>query len=165
MLTVLGGLGEFEPDLIRTQTGNGPERAKARGVKLGRLPKMTPHRIEAALRRRDVGRLCWKSPDCIMSATIRLRGSNMPPKPAGTCIFCGAGNLSKEHFWPDWALSLLPNYPINQHVERILTFTQMTELKEAPKTRTKPGHAWTKKFALSAHPAITAPFLHLMSAL
>ncbi len=34
MLTVLGGLAEFERDLIRTRTGEGRERAKARGVKL-----------------------------------------------------------------------------------------------------------------------------------
>ena len=31
MLTVLGGFAEFERELIRTRTGEGPERAKARG--------------------------------------------------------------------------------------------------------------------------------------
>ena len=31
MLTVLGGLAEFERELIRTRTGEGRERAKARG--------------------------------------------------------------------------------------------------------------------------------------
>jgi DNA invertase Pin-like site-specific DNA recombinase len=36
MLTVLGGLVEFERDLIRTRTGEGRARGKARGVKLGR---------------------------------------------------------------------------------------------------------------------------------
>src|SRR3954468_11612712 len=41
MLTVLGGLAEFERDLIRTRTGEGRARAKARGVKLGRKPKLT----------------------------------------------------------------------------------------------------------------------------
>ena len=35
MLTVLGGLAEFERDLLRTRTSEGHERAKARGVKLG----------------------------------------------------------------------------------------------------------------------------------
>ena len=39
MLTVLGGLAEFEPELIRTRTG-GRERAKARGVILGRKPSL-----------------------------------------------------------------------------------------------------------------------------
>ncbi len=33
MLTVLGGLAEFERELIRARTGEGRSRAKARGVK------------------------------------------------------------------------------------------------------------------------------------
>ena len=37
MLTVLGGLAEFERELIRARTGEGRERAKARGVRFGRL--------------------------------------------------------------------------------------------------------------------------------
>src|SRR5437879_6047772 len=41
MLTVLGGLAEFERALIRARTGEGRERAKARGVVLGRKPKLT----------------------------------------------------------------------------------------------------------------------------
>jgi DNA invertase Pin-like site-specific DNA recombinase len=53
MLTVLGGLAEFERDLIRTRTGEGRERAKARGVKLGRKPKLTEHQKREAIRRRD----------------------------------------------------------------------------------------------------------------
>ena len=55
MLTVLGGLAEFERDLIRTRTGEGRERAKARGVKLGRKPKLTPHQQKEAIKRRDKG--------------------------------------------------------------------------------------------------------------
>jgi DNA invertase Pin-like site-specific DNA recombinase len=42
MLTVLGGLAEFERELIRTRTGEGRERAKARGVALGRKSKLSP---------------------------------------------------------------------------------------------------------------------------
>lgn len=38
MLTVLGGLAEFERELIRSRTTEGRERAKARGVRLGRRP-------------------------------------------------------------------------------------------------------------------------------
>jgi DNA invertase Pin-like site-specific DNA recombinase len=53
MLTVLGGLAEFERELIRSRTGEGRARAKARGVKLGRKPKLTPHQQREALRRRD----------------------------------------------------------------------------------------------------------------
>ena len=53
MLTVLGGLAEFERDLIRSRTSEGRERAKARGVKLGRKPKLTDHQKREAIRRRD----------------------------------------------------------------------------------------------------------------
>jgi DNA invertase Pin-like site-specific DNA recombinase len=38
MLTVLDGLAEFEKELIRAGTNEGRDRAKARGVKLGRAP-------------------------------------------------------------------------------------------------------------------------------
>jgi DNA invertase Pin-like site-specific DNA recombinase len=41
MLTVLDGLAEFEPVLIRIRTNNGRARAKALGVRLGRKPKLT----------------------------------------------------------------------------------------------------------------------------
>jgi DNA invertase Pin-like site-specific DNA recombinase len=54
MLTVLGGLAEFERDLIRARTSDGRERAKARRVKLGRKPKLTEHQKREAIRRRDV---------------------------------------------------------------------------------------------------------------
>jgi len=53
MLTFLGGLAEFERDLICTRTGEGRERAKARGVKLGRKPRLTGHQKREAIRCRD----------------------------------------------------------------------------------------------------------------
>ena len=55
MLTVLGGLAEFERELIRTRTGEGRERAKARGVILGRKPKLTSHQKREAIARREAG--------------------------------------------------------------------------------------------------------------
>jgi DNA invertase Pin-like site-specific DNA recombinase len=55
MLTVLGGLAEFERELIRARTGEGRARAVARGVKMGRKPKLTPHQQREAKRRRDAG--------------------------------------------------------------------------------------------------------------
>jgi DNA invertase Pin-like site-specific DNA recombinase len=51
MLTVLGGLAEFERALIRARTGDGRVRAKARGVRFGRPSKLTPHQRQEALRR------------------------------------------------------------------------------------------------------------------
>jgi DNA invertase Pin-like site-specific DNA recombinase len=53
MLAVLGGLAEFERDLIRTRTSEGRARAKARGQSLGRKPKLTPHQKREAICRRD----------------------------------------------------------------------------------------------------------------
>ena len=43
MPTVLCGLAEYERELIRARTGEGGERAKARGVRMGRRSKLTPH--------------------------------------------------------------------------------------------------------------------------
>jgi len=55
MLTVLGGLAEFERDLIRSRTTEGRARAKLRGVKLGRKPKLTPYQMKEALERKHGG--------------------------------------------------------------------------------------------------------------
>jgi DNA invertase Pin-like site-specific DNA recombinase len=55
MLTVLGGLAEFERDLIRTRTGEGRQRAMANGVIMGRRPKLTVHQRREAIARRDAG--------------------------------------------------------------------------------------------------------------
>jgi DNA invertase Pin-like site-specific DNA recombinase len=43
ILTVLGGLAEFERHLILARTSEGRIRAKARGVRFGRKPKLTKH--------------------------------------------------------------------------------------------------------------------------
>jgi DNA invertase Pin-like site-specific DNA recombinase len=50
LLTFLGGIAEFERDLIRARTGEGRDRAKARGVHMGRPSKLTRHQREEALR-------------------------------------------------------------------------------------------------------------------
>ncbi len=55
MLTVLGGLAEFERELIKARTSEGRERAKARGVHMGRPAKLTPHQRREAVARRDAG--------------------------------------------------------------------------------------------------------------
>jgi DNA invertase Pin-like site-specific DNA recombinase len=51
ILTVLGGLAEFERELIRQRTGEGRARAKARGQSLGRPFKLTPHQRREARER------------------------------------------------------------------------------------------------------------------
>lgn len=50
MLTVLGGLAEFERELIVARTGEGRIRAKARGQHMGRPPMLTAHQRSEALR-------------------------------------------------------------------------------------------------------------------
>src|SRR6266496_6164401 len=51
MLTVLGGLAEFERELIRARTGDGRKRAKANGVKFGRRAALTPHQRQEAMQK------------------------------------------------------------------------------------------------------------------
>jgi DNA invertase Pin-like site-specific DNA recombinase len=55
MLTVLGGLAEFERELIRARTDDGRTRAKARGVRFGRPKSLTPHQRQEALQRLSEG--------------------------------------------------------------------------------------------------------------
>ena|ERR1700744_5805613 len=55
MLTVLGGLAEFERELIKARTDEGRKRAKAAGVKFGRKQKLTFHQRQEALVRRNAG--------------------------------------------------------------------------------------------------------------
>ena len=55
MITVLGGLAEFERHLILARTAEGRERAQVRGVKFGRKPALTKHQQTEALARREAG--------------------------------------------------------------------------------------------------------------
>lgn len=55
MLTVLGGLAEFERELIKARTSEGRKRAKARGVHMGRPPALNRDQQREALARREAG--------------------------------------------------------------------------------------------------------------
>jgi DNA invertase Pin-like site-specific DNA recombinase len=55
MLTILGGLAEFERSLIKARTGEGRERAKTKGVRFGRPPALSAHQAREARRRFDAG--------------------------------------------------------------------------------------------------------------
>ena len=52
---MLGGLAEFERHLILSRTDEGRVRAKARGVRFGRKPKLTKHQQVEALARMAQG--------------------------------------------------------------------------------------------------------------
>jgi DNA invertase Pin-like site-specific DNA recombinase len=51
----LGGLAEFERELIRNRTGEGRKSAQDRGVIFGRPRKLTPHQRQEALARLAAG--------------------------------------------------------------------------------------------------------------
>jgi DNA invertase Pin-like site-specific DNA recombinase len=55
MLTILGGLAEFERELIRTRTAEGRARAVAMGVRLGRRPKLDQEQRRQACERKKAG--------------------------------------------------------------------------------------------------------------
>jgi DNA invertase Pin-like site-specific DNA recombinase len=53
LVVILGGVAEFERELIRVRTAEGRARAVAMGVRLGRRPKLDEaQRLEACLRKR-----------------------------------------------------------------------------------------------------------------
>ena len=55
MLTVLGGLAEFERSLIVARTDDGRKRAQARGVRFGRPKALTPHQRQEVVQRLTEG--------------------------------------------------------------------------------------------------------------
>ncbi len=58
LLTVLGGLAEFERELIKARTTDGRERAKRAGVKLGRKPLLSAHQISEIRGRKSHWGIC-----------------------------------------------------------------------------------------------------------
>jgi DNA invertase Pin-like site-specific DNA recombinase len=58
MLTVLGGIAEFEKDLIALRTNEGRARARQSGVKFGPKFKLSPHQVEEIRKRREAGESC-----------------------------------------------------------------------------------------------------------
>jgi DNA invertase Pin-like site-specific DNA recombinase len=78
MLTILGGLAEFERTLIRARTGEGRERAKARGARFGRPKKLSAHQRREAIDRINAGEAVAEVARTfgVDRATVyRLRGS------------------------------------------------------------------------------------------
>jgi DNA invertase Pin-like site-specific DNA recombinase len=58
ILTVLGGIAEFERDLIALRTYEGRARARQSGVKFGPKFKLSPHQVEEIRKRREGGESC-----------------------------------------------------------------------------------------------------------
>jgi DNA invertase Pin-like site-specific DNA recombinase len=79
MLTILGGLAEFERSLILARTADGVKRAKERGVKFGRPTALTADQRQEARQRLEAGE---SQPDIartfgVLQATI----SRLVPSP------------------------------------------------------------------------------------
>lgn len=55
MTTIIGGIAEFERELIKSRTADGIKRAQAAGVHMGRPPSLTPHQRREALARLATG--------------------------------------------------------------------------------------------------------------
>lgn len=55
MLTVLGGLAEFERELIKSRTSEGRKRARERGQAFGPKRKLTPFQQQQARERKSAG--------------------------------------------------------------------------------------------------------------
>jgi DNA invertase Pin-like site-specific DNA recombinase len=55
IVTVLGGLAEFERELIRARTTEGRVRAIAAGVRMGRKPSLSPTQRQHAMEMRQAG--------------------------------------------------------------------------------------------------------------
>jgi DNA invertase Pin-like site-specific DNA recombinase/predicted nucleotidyltransferase len=89
MLTVLGGLAEFERELVRARTGEGRERAKARGQHMGRPPALTAHQRHEAAKalgagtatQADLARQFNVSQSTISRLADKTLSAPMPAKP------------------------------------------------------------------------------------
>jgi DNA invertase Pin-like site-specific DNA recombinase/predicted nucleotidyltransferase len=90
MATVLDGLAGFDRDLIRSRTGEGRRRAKARGVPMGRPPKVTAHQKREALKaladgtatQADLARRFNLSASTISRLVEKAAPSLLPSRPA-----------------------------------------------------------------------------------
>jgi DNA invertase Pin-like site-specific DNA recombinase len=77
MLTVLGGLAEFERSLILSRTSEGRKRAMAAGIKFGRPRKMSAYQQAEALKRLKAGEapsLIGRSYSVSSKTILRLNG-------------------------------------------------------------------------------------------
>jgi DNA invertase Pin-like site-specific DNA recombinase len=73
IVALIGAVAEGPIASARTRTSEGRERAKARGVKMGRPPKLTPHQQKEAIKRRDQGEEALAEIGCsynVSAATI-----------------------------------------------------------------------------------------------
>lgn len=116
MLTVLGGLAEFERELIRARTGEGRARAVARGVKLGRPPKLTSHQKKEALRRLAAGETVRDSNMC---RVVSRQTALVAPLPRRSAIGSTAEDFAERGYVPRVSLQ---GYFYQRSIYMIMSF-------------------------------------------
>ena len=82
MITVLGGLAEFERHLILSWTYEGRQRAKANGIKFGRKPKLNKHQGDEALARKRNGETLTEIAKTYNVSHMTLAGSDWSTRTA-----------------------------------------------------------------------------------
>ena len=118
MLTVLGGLAEFERHLILSRTNEGRVRAKARGVRFGRKPKLTKHQRDEALARLTQGETLTaiaRSYSVSHMTTItgwRRAGWRVSVKRGHSRLMLACSDQASQHQWP---LRLMRPEPGSSH--------------------------------------------------
>src|SRR3989337_3115102 len=68
----------------------------------------------------------------------------MTRRPQKQCIFCDQPANSKEHFWPEWMHSLLPQLPDPTHGREVHDYNPHTGVKKRG-VRGRPGAVHTIK--------------------
>jgi DNA invertase Pin-like site-specific DNA recombinase len=81
MLTVLGGLAEFERELIKVRTSEGRRRAQARGVKFGPKFKLTAIQRSCVARQRAMGESVRQL--ALVLAVSKATVARIPASPIG----------------------------------------------------------------------------------
>ena len=114
VLTVLGGLAEFERELIRARSREGRERARARGQNMGRPPCLTPHQqaeARKALASGAASQVDLARRFAVSQSTIsRLAGKSVaPPAPPSRAI-----DTETEHAARIFMNRLEGKYPVTK---------------------------------------------------
>ena len=125
MLTVLGGLAEFERYLILSRTAEGRSRPRSRGIKFGRKPKLTKHQQAEARARLAQGETLVeiaRSYNVSHMTISRLAGVTFcnsarqtsqisAPRPLAICEAVPIASLSSTHSTTSAAPKKLPSRP------------------------------------------------------
>jgi hypothetical protein len=93
MLTVLGGLAEFERHLILARTSEGRQRAQQRGVRFGRKPSLTEHQRQEALARRATGEALVDIARSYPQSSALLQNAGIAPRPQSAALRGVAGEV------------------------------------------------------------------------